>query len=139
MQRHGPTLLAFSLDMDHRVVYRRLGWVLCRPSRALFLRSDDGVHRGQRLLLTQTVDREAMTADQHELRMLTVYDKPSDYPEHVVVRPCIVRTGQILHLAMHKLFATVDEARAWIEETHPHMTRIPRHPDDEPQIVEVWL
>lgn len=72
------------------------------------------------------------------LRMYTIYDHPTDYPNHFVVRGITIREGHIIH--DHIATAIVDtlrEARAAIPMQYS--ARISRSPEDEPQIVETWL
>jgi hypothetical protein len=72
------------------------------------------------------------------LPMLTVYERPLDYPTEYVVRLWYVQPDGSL-VAAPELFArgpTLDSVRAQIP---PDMACIPRLPGDEAQIVEVWL
>lgn len=34
---------------------------------------------------------------------------------------------------------SLEEAREWIRRHQPHLVLMGRHPDDEPEIVEVWI
>jgi hypothetical protein len=70
------------------------------------------------------------------LQMWTVYEKPKDYPDAFVAR---------LHLVGKKASGPTDQAffgpslenvRAQLPEG---LVRMPRMPEDEPQIVEVWF
>jgi hypothetical protein len=69
--------------------------------------------------------------------MWTVYDRPRDYPDHVVVRRCYVGAGVVMHSAECELFANVEHARESLALRG--LTCIGREPGDEPQIVEAWL
>jgi len=67
------------------------------------------------------------------LRMWTIYDHPTDYPD------CFVAREFILDKPTENLIAGPD-----IEMLRRHfieigMTCLPRAPDDQPQIVETWL
>ena len=69
--------------------------------------------------------------------MFVVYENPSDYPGQVVVRQCFVRDGEWLPAILpHAVVETVDEARDRIPKG---LACVPRSPQDDPVIVEVWL
>lgn len=72
------------------------------------------------------------------LEMYVVYAHPSDYPHNYVLRRWVV-TGAGDRLPDHDWFAlgaTLEEVRAHVPV---HCVRTERHPNDEPQIVEVWV
>lgn len=71
------------------------------------------------------------------LRIWTIYDHPSDFPDMFVVRPHDVLPGGIVEWA--EGYGCPD-----IEVLREHMrmmglTCIPRRPEDDPVIVESWL
>lgn len=73
------------------------------------------------------------------LTVWVVYDHPSDFPDHVVVRGQDIVRGQ-LDPVPHKnalLFASLDDARAVLQREG--LTRVPRHPSDDGRIVESWV
>lgn len=69
------------------------------------------------------------------LPMWTIYDHPSDYPLHFVVRSYLVNRGgeHDSHIALAE---TLEEARGLIPSGQ---TCLGRQPGDEPQIVETWI
>lgn len=70
------------------------------------------------------------------LSMWVVYDHPRDMPDHFVARRHEVHprgpvpTGDVIK------GNTLGEVRARLP---PGLYRMPRDPNDEPQIVEVWM
>lgn len=71
------------------------------------------------------------------LSMWTVYQSPSDYPGRFVVRRCEVARGVITHDATP--LAVVDTLEAARAAVPRGLACMHRHPEDQPQIVEVWL
>ena len=67
------------------------------------------------------------------LRMWTIYDHPSDYPDCFVAREFVLDKPTENFIACNDL----DLLRGHFLEVG--MKCIPRSPEDEPQIVEVWL
>lgn len=71
------------------------------------------------------------------LRVFAIYDRPLDYPEHIVVRgSSVTPRGIAMDPLPHALVATVDEARASLP---PGLVCFGRAPSDDPKIVESWL
>ncbi len=70
------------------------------------------------------------------LDLFTIYERPTDFPNHFVVRRSIICMGVVSPVVDVYLAPTLEQARQLVP---PHLVRIPRFPDDEPQIVEVWL
>jgi hypothetical protein len=68
------------------------------------------------------------------LIMHVLYERPLDYPNHVVIRTWYVRENAIP--SVRTLHASIADARASLP---PGLTRLPRDPSDEPQIVESWI
>jgi hypothetical protein len=69
--------------------------------------------------------------------MFTVYQNPSDYPGKFVVRSQIIRAGKVIPADSPLIVAdTLAEARLAIPFG---LYRSPRHPQDDPVIVEVWF
>lgn len=68
-----------------------------------------------------------------ELIMYTVYDNPTDYPGKYVVR-----RWKLLNAEADPLIVadTLEEARAAIP---PHLFCIPRQPEDDRAVKEVWI
>lgn len=75
----------------------------------------------------------------------TIYDHPTDFPEHYVVRRWhIVPAGgghpsEIIEEGEAYLAETLDEARQAIDEIAPDLICLTRAEDDDPAIVETWL
>lgn len=72
-------------------------------------------------------------------RTYTLFDHPADYPEWFVLRSHAVLPGvpEPVPEQPALLFRDIENARAWCAERG--LVCMPRHPTDEPHIVEVWL
>jgi hypothetical protein len=72
------------------------------------------------------------------LRMFTIYESPLDYPGKFVVRGgTVASSGDYLHdTAVRAVVDSIDAARAWVPDG---LYCLPRDPNDDPCIVEVWL
>ena len=84
--------------------------------------------------------------DDHVLRMWTVYDHPTDFPEAYVARMCEVRRERGAKGFVTNVVATPNilissdlETLRTILGIEMQLTRLQRYKDDEPQIVEVWV
>ena len=72
------------------------------------------------------------------LRMFVVYDQASDAPPGtVVVRGRSIAAGRDVPDPHACFFTSIDQAREFLEGTG--LYRMPRHPADDPSILEVWL
>ena len=71
-----------------------------------------------------------------QLEFWTIYDHPSDYPEHFVVRCYYLRGAVALSSAEVKLAATLEEARRFIPR---EASCVGRDPTDLPVVVETWI
>lgn len=70
------------------------------------------------------------------LEMYAVFDHPSDYPSHFVVRHIVIPPGSPPMPGDCQLAESLAEARDFI----PHgLVNIGRQPEDDPKIVEVWV
>jgi hypothetical protein len=71
------------------------------------------------------------------LKMWTIYDHPTDYPNQFVARLLLVDNGEVkmtwIIILSDELEALRNHMRRW------ELTRVPRSPEDEPQIVESWM
>lgn len=67
------------------------------------------------------------------LLMWTVYEKPSDFPEHYVARLWHGEEPQDLIMASKEL------ERLQANFAAAGLVRMARHANDDPKIVEVWL
>ena len=71
------------------------------------------------------------------LNILTIYDRPRDHPNHVVLSSFAVgEGGQVDHLGS-ALCDTIQEARAI--PIGRGMFCLGRSPDDHPTVVESWV
>jgi hypothetical protein len=71
------------------------------------------------------------------LTMWVIYAHPSDHPQHYVLRRRHVLGGRIEVDTAHTLLANdLAGARALLP---PGLFRLPRLPDDDPLIVEMWV
>lgn len=71
---------------------------------------------------------------------VTIYNKPLDYPEHIVAREWdIIAEGQPVPKYGATLFETVNEAREYVKKEYPGKIALTRDPFDDPYIVETWV
>lgn len=76
--------------------------------------------------------------DKANLQIWTVYDRPSDYPSNFVARLSLVGPGGSTKMTEHLLVSTdLAALRGQLRRWGLHC--IPRYPEDQPHIVEVWL
>lgn len=66
------------------------------------------------------------------LNMFVIYERPNDFPESFVVR----RFELDQATAEHCIAPTLAQARAALP---PLLSVLPRQPEDDPKIVEVWF
>jgi hypothetical protein len=66
-----------------------------------------------------------------------VFDRPLDFPRHVVVRCQRVGPAGIEHAQCACLYDTMAEMRAFY--AHTGYTWLDRQPEDDPMIVGVWI
>jgi len=72
------------------------------------------------------------------LDVWVIYDHPRDQPDwYIVRRQQPTTTGTIQHESRAYGFHDLEKARAWLAQQG--LTRLDRHPDDDPVIVETWL
>src|SRR5262245_2974676 len=74
-----------------------------------------------------------------ELMMLTLYERPADYPTAYVVRAGYVGSGCIRMGTPAMLFGTEAEARAWVGYYFPDLWFTVRDPKDDPRILGAWI
>jgi len=74
------------------------------------------------------------------LDLWTLYDRPRDFPRHIVARRHRVERGRRdpVPAPVACLYDSVEEAR-WDMEQLGLGGPLPRDADDEPQIIETWL
>lgn len=71
-----------------------------------------------------------------DLIIWTVYRYPKDFPTLFVARPHVANLKGTAPLPSHLEAPTLTALRAQLPKD---LVQLDRHPDDEPQIVEVWL
>jgi hypothetical protein len=71
----------------------------------------------------------------------TIYDHPRDYPADFVARRWIAnRDGTVTATNDILRHTDLDTVRGMLGRVSPkHSYRMPRMPDDDPNILEVWL
>ena len=72
---------------------------------------------------------------QDTLEIFTIYDRPTDYPTGFVVRRSEIRPEGIVPKEAHTA-PDLASARALVPRG---LLRMPRCPDDDPVICELWL
>lgn len=75
--------------------------------------------------------------DESSMTLITVYDKPSDYPSKFVARLCYSSTSGVTHTEIYYVAPTLIEVVKAIPKHH--FTAIGRDPKDEFHIVGVWI
>ena len=73
----------------------------------------------------------------NELSAWTLYDSPADAPGYFVLRRWVVDSNG--ERATPQAFLCKDAQPLRDKMRERGLTCVPRHPEDEPQIVEVWL
>jgi hypothetical protein len=71
------------------------------------------------------------------LEMITVYERPSDYPDKIVARVWTITPNGPVATPRVKLFDTIDDAYVYYRQRG--MTPLLSGPDDEPQIVVTFI
>lgn len=69
-----------------------------------------------------------------KLPMITIYERPADFPEHFVARIWEASIPAPTDIAMVE--KTLD---AIYDGIPPRFTRMNRNPGDDPNILEVWI
>jgi hypothetical protein len=70
------------------------------------------------------------------VELWTVYDRPSDHPDHCAVHKVLVEDDGLAPAAC-QLFQNVQEARSALSRRG--LIRVPRADRDDPALVETWL
>lgn len=78
---------------------------------------------------------EEMT-ETEPLRLWTIYDHPSDFPDRFIARLSLVSRAGIVATRQTISATSLEELRSKLP---PGLYRINRDPGDDPVIVEVWL
>jgi hypothetical protein len=82
------------------------------------------------------VQMNAFQASGEALCMWVVFGCPRDFPEHIAVRRQAIFRSEIVHAPFAGLYESLEEARA---DLPAGLVCLPRFPEDDPAIVEVWL
>lgn len=71
------------------------------------------------------------------LLLFVVTDHPKDFPDKFVVRMFNVMSGECAATSYYETYDTIQQVR---EKMSMHgLIRLPRHPEDDPVIVETWI
>jgi hypothetical protein len=81
-------------------------------------------------------DDDDLAEPMHHLLLYTIYDHPTDYPNHFAVRRECINAGVVTKDPHVYLAPTLEEARRLLP---PGLHQLPRNPNDDPKIVECWL
>jgi hypothetical protein len=73
---------------------------------------------------------------ENDLVLYTIYEKPTDYPDHFVVRKYFVRGGETFPSLIASTFDTLASARLSLPAG---LCCVGRMSGDHPHIVETWL
>jgi hypothetical protein len=65
-----------------------------------------------------------------------IYDRPRDFPQHVVVAKQLVRGGRIFKSPLKRLTCTLPRARRMVP---PGLICIPHQPGENLSIAETWI
>lgn len=68
--------------------------------------------------------------------MYTIFNAPTDFPNHFVMRRSRVYPGQVIPEYTAGLYTSLEEAR---EDIPPSCINLGRHTQDVPSIVETWI
>lgn len=80
-----------------------------------------------------------MTAQPPVMRMIHVYDHPSDHPDHWVVRAALIYPGRVVMDNQAFLCPSLDLARDQVQVMLPGASICPIvHPSDDSVIQETW-
>ncbi len=80
---------------------------------------------------------EARAAYPNHSHILTIYEKPTDYPNDYVVRLNMANKDGVQHTSCHYRASTLNEVRAAIPQGH--FTCVGRAEKDDPVIVESYI
>lgn len=75
----------------------------------------------------------------NEAQMLTLYERPADWPMFYVIRACYFGGAKVVASSRNAVFRSEQDAVRWINKYYPHATFMGKSTDDEPQILGVWL
>lgn len=77
----------------------------------------------------------------HQALMLTLYERPPDWPRHCVIRALYIGQTRLEVRASTRctIHRTEAEAVKWIKRHYPLLTFQGKCLDEEPKILGVWL
>jgi hypothetical protein len=78
-------------------------------------------------------------AQDDELMLVVLYDKPKDCPNAVVLRAQYSGKNGVRPHALGMKLPTLASAYAFMNDHFPGLAHFPRDPTDEPQVVCCWL
>ena len=84
-------------------------------------------------------DRRAVGGPVTPLVMWTVYKHPNDYPGEYVARKFVIAENSYQCSKESISSRSLRDVRNVLRSLYPGLIQLNRPPDDEPQIVEVWL
>jgi hypothetical protein len=86
---------------------------------------------------TQPTAVTRIAAAEHPLTMITIYNRPKDYPDRFVLREHYIANGRTWpSQTVYGWAPTLEKARSLL----PHgMANLGRQPADDPVIVETWV
>ena len=71
------------------------------------------------------------------MSLWTIYDHPTDFPEHYVAREWIAAHGTVHKTENFIMSKNLDMLRGELQSMHKYP--IERAPTDDPKIVETWI
>lgn len=83
-----------------------------------------------------SIDSAPQPRRTNALSMWVIYNHPSDYPNSYVVREWVIEAGHAKPCGRWFVRDTIEECR---DALPPGLVNIGRQPEDEPQIMEVWV
>ena len=82
--------------------------------------------------MTKQLDYAEIFEQCEMIPLFTVYDHPTDFPDHYVVR---VFDGD-RPTSLYRVAETLEDVRAFLPDD---VCRLERRPEDDPRILEVWV
>jgi hypothetical protein len=91
----------------------------------------------------ESVARKMREVDQgydhdHELLMFVLYERPRDFPDGYIFRAWFCGKDEP-RVGPGFGFFSLERAELWIAQQYPWLARMERSPEDEAQIMAVWL
>lgn len=73
------------------------------------------------------------------LTVWVIYERPSDHPDHFVLRAWDIFEGEATYREDVALADSLEQARTLLPLSEVPLVRLPRHPSDDAPIVESWI